>query len=103
MNILSEIWSSISNNRFRTAMTGFAVAWGIFILVVLLGASNGLQNGIQEGYGNRLTNAVDMWAGWTSMPYQGLKADRSLYFTNREAQLIRELPEVELFSIVVRD
>ena len=100
MNILSEIWSSISNNRFRTAMTGFAVAWGIFILVVLLGASNGLQNGIQENYGNRLTNAVDMWAGWTSMPYQGLKADRSLHFTNREAQLIRELPEVELFSVV---
>ena len=81
-------------------MTGFAVAWGIFILVVLLGASNGLQNGIQEEYGNRLTNAVDIWAGWTSMPYNGLKTDRQLYFTNREAQLIKDLPEVELFSIV---
>lgn len=101
MGILSEIWSSISTNRFRTAMTGFAVAWGIFILVVLLGASNGLQNGIQEGYGNRLTNAVDMWAGWTSMPYQGLPVDRQMYFTNREAQLVREMPEVELFSAVV--
>lgn len=101
MGIFSEIWSSISRNRFRTAMTGFAVAWGIFILVVLLGASNGLQNGIQDTYGNRLTNAVDIWAGWTSMPYQGLKADRPLYFTNREAQLIRELPEVDLFSRVV--
>ena len=100
MNILSEIWSSISHNRFRTAMTGFAVAWGIFILVVLLGASNGLQNGIQKGYGDRMTNSVDIWAGWTSMPYQGLKADRPLYFTNREAEVIREMPEVELFSIV---
>ncbi len=100
MGIFSEIWSSISRNRFRTAMTGFAVAWGIFILVILLGASNGLQNGIQDTYGNRLQNAVDIWAGWTSMPYQGLKADRPLYFTNREAQLIRELPEVELFSVV---
>lgn len=100
MAILSEIWSSISRNRFRTAMTGFAVAWGIFILVVLLGASNGLQNGIQQGYGDRMTNSVDMWAGWTSMPYQGLKADRSLYFTSRELESIRSMPEVELISVV---
>lgn len=100
MNILSEIWSSISQNRFRTAMTGFAVAWGIFILVVLLGASNGLQNGIEEGYGNRLQNAVDIWAGWTSKPYQGLKTDRPLHFTNKEADILRKLPEVELFSVV---
>ena len=92
---------SIRHNRFRTAMTGFAVAWGIFILVVLLGASNGLQNGIQEMFGNRLTNAVDIWAGWTSMPYNGLKPDRQIYFTNRAAQLVREMPEVELFSAVV--
>lgn len=81
-------------------MTGFAIAWGIFILVVLLGASNGLQNGIQEGFGNRMENSVDIWAGWTSMPYRGLKADRPLYFTNREAQLIYQMPEVELFSVV---
>lgn len=100
MDILSEIWSSISRNGFRTAMTGFAVAWGIFILVVLLGASNGLQNGIQEGYGNKMVNSVDIWAGWTSMPYQGLKVDRPMYFTSREAELIRDLPEVDLFSIV---
>ena len=100
MNVLSEIWSSISRNRFRTAMTGFAIAWGIFILVVLLGASNGLQNGIQEGYGNRLQNAVDIWAGWTSKPYMGLKTDRELYFTNKEADALRSLPEVELFSVV---
>lgn len=101
MNILSEIWSSISNNRFRTAMTGFAVAWGIFILVVLLGASNGLQNGIQTMFGDRLTNSVDIWARMTSMPYNGLKADRELYFTNREAEMIRALPEVKLFSVQV--
>lgn len=100
MNFLSEIWSSISQNRFRTVMTGFAVAWGIFILIVLLGASNGLQNGIQQNYGNRAINSVDIWAGWTSMPYQGLKVDRPMNFTNREAELIRKLPEVELFSIV---
>lgn len=100
MAILSEIWSSLTLNKFRTAMTGFAVAWGIFILVVLLGASNGLQNGIQENYGNRHQNSVSIWPGWTSKPYQGLPRDRQLYFTTRQADMLRQLPEVELFSIV---
>ncbi|MBQ7448847.1 MAG: ABC transporter permease [Paludibacteraceae bacterium] len=100
MNILSEIWSSISRQKFRTAMTGFAVAWGIFILVVLLGASNGLQNGINDRYGNQVNNMVTVYAGHTSMPYKGLKEDRQLYFTEKEATLVRQMPEVELFSIV---
>ena len=98
MNILSEIWSSLSHNRFRTAMTGFAVAWGIFILVVLLGASNGLKNGIQESYGDKVSNMVTVNAGWTSMPYRGFKEDRELYFTEREADILSQLPEVELFA-----
>lgn len=100
MNILSEIWSSISRQKFRTAMTGFAVAWGIFILVVLLGASNGLQNGINDRYGNQVNNMVTVYAGHTSMPYKGLKEDRQLCFTEKEATLVRQMPEVELFSIV---
>ena len=81
-------------------MTGFAVAWGIFILVVLLGASNGLQNGINDRYGNQVNNMVTVYAGHTSMPYKGLKEDRQLYFTEKEATLVRQMPEVELFSIV---
>ena len=79
MNILSEIWSSLSHNRFRTAMTGFAVAWGIFILVVLLGASNGFQNGIKKFYGDQVTNMVTIEAGWATLPYKGLKKDRPLH------------------------
>ena len=79
-------------------MTGFAVAWGIFILVVLLGASNGLKNGIQESYGSKVTNMVTINAGWTSMPYKGFKEDRELFFTEKEAEIIAALPEVELFA-----
>ena len=102
MAILSEIWSSISNNRFRTAMTGFAIAWGIFILVVLLGASNGLQNGIQEGFGSKASNAVEITAGWTQLPYKGLPKDRELYFTLRDVNTVRALPEIDLFAAVVQ-
>jgi len=102
LNILSEIWSSLSQNRFRTAMTGFAVAWGIFILVVLLGASNGLKNGIQDSYGSRLTNMVTVHAGWTSMPYKGFKEDRELFFTQEEADVLASLPEVEMFACEAR-
>lgn len=102
MAILSEIWSSISNNRFRTAMTGFAIAWGIFILVVLLGASNGLQNGIQEGFGSKASNAVEITAGWTQLPYKGLPKNRELYFTLRDVNTVRALPEIDLFAAVVQ-
>lgn len=100
MGIFSEIWESLSRNRFRTAMTGFAVSWGIFILIILLGASSGLENGIQASYGNKASNAVNMWAEATSLPYNGLPIDRELYFTNKEAKIIRGLPIVELFSAV---
>lgn len=98
MDLLREIWESLRRNKFRTAMTGFAVAWGIFILVVLLGVSNGLENGMMANYGSRLSNSVDIWSQWTSVPYKGLPMYRRLQFTEREARLVESLPEVELFS-----
>ena len=99
-DLLREIWESLRQNKFRTAMTGFAVVWGIFILVVLLGASNGLENGMQANYGSRRSNSVDIWGQWRSVPYKGLPINRMLRFTDKEANIIRHLPEVELFSRV---
>ena len=99
-DLLQEISQSLRRNKFRTAMTGFAVVWGIFILVVLLGVSNGLENGMQANYGSRLTNSVDIWTRWTSMPYRGFPMWRNVHFTDREAHIIRNLPEVEYFSRV---
>ncbi|MGN0235315.1 MAG: ABC transporter permease [Paludibacteraceae bacterium] len=99
-DLLSEILQSLRRNKFRTAMTGFAVVWGIFILVVLLGVSNGLENGMQANYGNRLSNSVDIWTRWTDMAYKGLPRWRSLHFTDREATLVKQMPEVEYFSRV---
>ena len=99
-DLLSEILQSLRRNKFRTAMTGFAVVWGIFILVVLLGVSNGLENGMQANYGNRLSNSVDIWTRWTDMAYKGLPRWRNLRFTDREATLVQQMPEVEYFSRV---
>lgn len=100
-DLLREIWESLRQNKFRTAMTGFAVVWGIFILVVLLGVSNGLENGMHANYGSRLSNSVDVWSSWTSIPYKGLPKERYMLFNDNHAQIIRSMPEVELFSRVV--
>ena len=100
IDLFSEILQSLRRNTFRTAMTGFAVVWGIFILVVLLGVSNGLENGMQANYGNRLSNSVDIWTRWTDMAYKGLPRWRNLRFTDREATLVQQMPEVEYFSRV---
>lgn len=95
-----EIWESLRRNMFRTSMTGFAIAWGMLILVILLGVSNGIENGLMASYGSRLNNAVDIWTTHTSLPYKGFAAYRWLEFTDREARIVREMPEVELFSCV---
>ncbi len=103
IDLFSEILQSLRRNKFRTAMTGFAVVWGIFILVVLLGVSNGLENGMQANYGNRLSNSVDIWTRWTDMAYKGLPRWRRLRFTDREATLVKQMPEVEYFSRVASE
>ncbi len=79
-------------------MTGFAVAWGIFIFIVLLAANTGIKNGIMSNFGTRSLNMVNIWAGRTSIPYMGWQANRRLYFTDEEATLVRNMPEVDKFS-----
>ncbi|MBQ1858505.1 MAG: ABC transporter permease [Paludibacteraceae bacterium] len=100
MNILSEIWSSLSRNRFRTAMTGFAVAWGIFMLIVLLGASSGLEHAMRSEVEGEMKNKVDIYAGWATKPYKGLRADRDIHFSERDLLTLRSLPFVENFSAI---
>jgi len=83
----------------RTALTGFAVAWGIFMLIILLASGNGLKNGVTSNFANRAQNSVTLWPGWTSMPYKGLPSDRNIKFDDRDYDLIRNrIPEVEYVS-----
>lgn len=77
-DLISEIGQTIRNNKLRTGLTGFAVAWGIFMLIILLGLSRGLMSGFEEQSGKRNINSIDVWRGTTSMPYQGYNKGRSI-------------------------
>lgn len=99
---LREILSTISKNKLRTFLTGLAVAWGIFMLIILVGAGNGLRNGVTSNFSQRAKNSVTLWPGWTSMPYNGLPSNRNIKFENKDYDLIRnKIPEVEYVSVRV--
>ena len=84
INTIEEIFASLKHNKLRTVLTGLSVSWGIFILIVLLGAGNGLKNGVTSNFSERATNTVQMWAGNSSVPYKGLKSGRTLNFGERQ-------------------
>ncbi len=90
MNTLQEILAGLKHNKLRTALTGLSVSWGIFILIVLLGAGNGLKNGVTSNFSRRATNTVQTWAGQTSMPYNGLKSGREMDFSEKEIAAVDE-------------
>lgn len=77
-DIIAEIWATSSRNKLRTALTGFAVAWGIFMLIFLLGAGNGFINGITSNVGSFLANSMQIFGGQTSKAYKGMKEGRSI-------------------------
>jgi putative ABC transport system permease protein len=96
---LNEIFATISRNKLRTFLTGFSVAWGIFMLIVLLGAGNGLRNGVMSNFSGRAINSVSLRPGWTSMPYKGLRADRRITFDQRTVDFVRRgIPEIGYLS-----
>ena len=84
-DILAEIWSTAKRNKLRTTLTGFAVAWGIFMLIFLLGAGNGLINALTQNSGRFLSNSMKIFGGQTSKAYDGLKEGRSIQL--RQADL----------------
>lgn len=84
MNILQEIYSGLKHNKLRTILTGLSVSWGIFILIILMSAGNGLKNGVTSNFSTRSTNMVQMWSGRSSLPYKGLKSGRSLNFAEKQ-------------------
>ena len=76
--LLNEIWQTARRNKLRTTLTGFAVAWGIFMIVVLLGAGNGLINALVQQNSRFLASSMVVFGGQTSKPYRGLAEGRSV-------------------------
>ena len=94
-----EIGAALAKNRLRTFLTAFGVAWGIFLLVVLLGSGNGLNNGVMQGFSGTATNSIFVWGMRTSKPYAGMDAGRSIEFDNADtAELRRQVPEAAVIS-----
>lgn len=83
-DIITEIWSTAKRNKLRTALTGFAVAWGIFMLIFLLGSGNGLINALEQNAGSVLDNSMVVYSGQTSIPYNGLQEGRYIELEDQD-------------------
>ena len=86
-DLLTEIWESIRRNKLRTALTGFAVAWGIFMLIVLLGAGNGLMNAFMDQGGQFATNTMAVYGGVTSKPANGYQTGRRIILNDQDVAI----------------
>lgn len=85
-----EILEALTANVFRTILTAFGVFWGIFILVILLAAGKGLENGVKKGFDGMATNTMFMWSQTTSKPYKGLPLVRHFDFKNNDVAVLKE-------------
>ncbi len=98
--LFEEIYSSVRKNKLRTVLTGFSIAWGIFMLSILLGSGNGLMNASMANFGNMLINTIEFGGGRTSMAYKGYGEKRSIALTERDAKImLEEFPEVSDISM----
>lgn len=99
-DLIREISQTIKNNKLRTALTGLAVAWGIFMLIVLLGAARGVVNSYEDQSSNSSVNSIRLWSGTTSMPYKGYRDGRWIRLQDKDmAAISDEVPAVSDVAI----
>ena len=79
IDLWQEIYGTIKRNKLRTFLTGFAVAWGIFMLIVLLGAGNGIIHAFEQNASERALNSIRLGGGWTTQSYEGLKEGHGFF------------------------
>lgn len=88
-DLINEIWQTMRTNKLRTALTGLAVAWGIFMLIILLGISKGVLTSFQSSSLAQNPNKINVYPGNTSMPYKGLKEGRYIQLRDRNLDEIK--------------
>ncbi len=94
-----EIIAVLRKNKLRTFLTAFGVFWGIFMLIIMLGSGNGLENGVTEGFGDFATNSAFIWTRSTTVPYKGFPRGRYWLFTNDDMiALQQQIKEIEYLA-----
>ncbi|MCL1851093.1 MAG: ABC transporter permease [Bacteroidetes bacterium] len=94
IELLREIGITLSRNKLRTFLTGFSIAWGIFMLMILLGAGNGLRNGVTANFESQSTNKITMMSGHISKPTAGKKMWERVLFDANDSAFLNSLSEV---------
>lgn len=103
MNLIEDILATFRHNKLRTILTGLSVSWGIFILIILMSAGNGLKNGVMSNFSSRSINKIQIWGGTTSKPYKGLQSNRDLDLREKELEIISSLPESDSHTGIIRN
>jgi putative ABC transport system permease protein len=98
-----EIYHVLRSNKLRTFLTAFGVFWGIFMLVIMLGSGNGLENAVSRNFADMATNSVFIWTQQTSIPYKGFPRGRNFNFDNDDATSLRNsIPEIKYLAPRIR-
>src|SRR5690606_35294373 len=87
---LQEILFTLRQNKLRTALTAFGVFWGIFMLILLLGAGRGMQNGVMDSFGDNALDSMIIWANTTSVAYRGNGLGRRIHYTDDDMDAVRQ-------------
>lgn len=97
--LLQEIFETLKHNKLRSVLTGFSIAWGIFMLIILLAAGEGLKHGVESNWGSMNKNTVSIYPGRTSKAYHGLKKGRQIKFQELDLEFMENhLPQLTNFS-----
>lgn len=90
LDLIYEIRQTLSRNKTRTFLTGLAVAWGIFMLIILLGMSHGVQNNFREFAEDPKSRTLQLWGGYTSKPYKGYREWRMIQLENTDKKALMQ-------------
>src|SRR5262245_19308417 len=93
-----EVFDTIKRNKLRTILTALSVAWGIFVMIVLLGLGNGLNNGARQSFRHEALNAIWISANKTSIPFGGYNIGRKITFDNRDYEAAKKVAGIDHLS-----